>query len=184
MGHHWCVPLISISPAINIKCFCDLPYCSAWQPSALLRRITVQVMSVLLPRVRARTPLCCLPHKQPPCLQIRAIWRSNKWLFLTALPFKLVNDGAQFVGPIFLNLLLGVVSKGQPSSLGYTYAVLMLLGLWTGTLADNQHFQRVMRTGQSQYPMAQCTITDTSGAAAYSVSPPAKLRKDERSSRT
>lgn len=82
-------------------------------------------------------------------MQTHAIWRSNKWLFLTALPFKVVNDGAQFVGPIFLNLLLGVVSKGQPSSLGYTYACLMLLGLWTGTLADNQHFQRVMRTGEA-----------------------------------
>ena len=81
------------------------------------------------------------------CLQTHAIWRINRWLFLTALPFKLTNDAAQFVGPVFLNLLLGVVSKGQPSSLGYTYAGLMLLGLWIGTLTDNQHFQRVMRAG-------------------------------------
>lgn len=80
-------------------------------------------------------------------LQTRAIWRSNKWLFLTALPFKLVNDASQFIGPVFLSLLLGVVSKGQPSSLGYTYAVLMLLGLILGTLTDNQQFQRVMRAG-------------------------------------
>lgn len=82
-----------------------------------------------------------------PCLQTHAIWRSNKWLFITALPFKLINDASQFVGPIGISLLLGVVSKGQPSSLGYTYACLLLVGLVAGSLADNQHFQRVMRTG-------------------------------------
>ena len=66
---------------------------------------------------------------------------------MTALPFKLVNDAATFIGPIFLNLLLGVVSSGQSYSLGYSYAALMFVGLIIGTLCDNQHFQRVMRAG-------------------------------------
>jgi hypothetical protein len=34
------------------------------------------------------------------------------WLFLTAVPFKLLNDGAQFVGPFFLNKLLDVIQDG------------------------------------------------------------------------
>jgi hypothetical protein len=76
-----------------------------------------------------------------------AIWKTTWKLFVTALPFKLVNDGATFIGPVFLNLLLGVVSSGQSSALGYSYAALMFVGLILGTLCDNQHFQRVMRAG-------------------------------------
>ena len=83
------------------------------------------------------------------CAQTRAIWRLNKWLFITALPFKLTNDASQFIAPIFISLLLGVVSKHQSSSLGYSYALLMLTGLVIGTITDSQHFQRVMRTGKS-----------------------------------
>ena len=83
----------------------------------------------------------------PNCLQTRALWRFCRYLILTAIPFKLVNDAAQFVGPLFLNLLLNVVSSGQPSYLGYSYAILMFVLLVIGTLSDNQHFQRVMRAG-------------------------------------
>lgn len=81
-------------------------------------------------------------------MQTAALWKFTRYLILTALPFKLVNDVSQFVGPTFLNLLLGVVSSGQPSSVGYTYAILMLTLLIIGTAADNQHFQRVMRGGK------------------------------------
>ena len=79
--------------------------------------------------------------------QTRAIWATTWHLFVGALPFKLINDASTFVGPVFLNLLLGVVSSGQSSTLGYSYAALMFVGLVLGTLADNQHFQRVMRAG-------------------------------------
>ncbi len=78
-----------------------------------------------------------------------ALWKTSWHLFVGALPFKLVNDGATFIGPIFLNLLLGVVASGQSYALGYSYAALMFVGLVTGTLCDNQHFQRVMRAGAS-----------------------------------
>ena len=71
----------------------------------------------------------------------------NRRLFLTALPFKLCNDAATFVGPTFLSLLLGLVATGGSATRGYSLACLMLLGLLAGTLADNQHFQRVMRAG-------------------------------------
>ena len=81
-------------------------------------------------------------------VQTSALWKFTRYLILTALPFKLVNDVSQFVGPTFLNLLLGVVSSGQPSSVGYTYAIIMLTLLIIGTAADNQHFQRVMRGGR------------------------------------
>ena len=91
-------------------------------------------------------------------LQTLALWKFSRYLILTALPFKLCNDASQFVAPTFLSLLLGVVSSGQPSSLGYMYATLMLALLITGTLCDNQHFQRVMRAGETvvvhfQFPL-------------------------------
>lgn len=107
-------------------------------------------------------------------------------LFLSALPFKLINDASQFVGPVILNRLLTVVA-GQssqnlagpgaingtmlaaaagpqamqhgsteapwvqwleaPLSNGYCLAFLLFFGTTLGVLADNQHFQRVMRAG-------------------------------------
>lgn len=46
-------------------------------------------------------------------MQAWACWRTVRWLFLTAVPFKLLNDGAQFVGPFFLNKLLDVIQAGD-----------------------------------------------------------------------
>ena len=89
-------------------------------------------------------------------MQMLAIWKTTWKLFVGALPFKLVNDAATFVGPVFLNLLLGVVSAGQSSALGYSYAALMFAGLVLGTLCDNQHFQRVMRAGGLQAQFSSC----------------------------
>lgn len=42
-------------------------------------------------------------------------------------------------------------SPGQ--ALGYTYAVLMLAGLQLGVICDNQHFNRVVRGGESPQPL-------------------------------
>ena len=50
-----------------------------------------------------------MPHRQDLLLlylQMLAIWKTTWGLFVGALPFKLVNDAATFVGPVFLNLLL------------------------------------------------------------------------------
>ena len=94
------------------------------------------------------------------CAQMWAIWKVTWHLFIGALPFKLVNDAATFVGPIFLNLLLGVVSSGQSSTLGYSYAAVMFVGLVIGTLCDNQHFQRVMRAGVHLLPFTACCCMD------------------------
>eukprot|EP00883_Tetradesmus_obliquus_P002963 jgi/Sobl393_1/13177/SZX62082.1 len=100
-------------------------------------------------------------------------------LFLGALPYKLINDAAQFVGPLILNRLLSVVATqaaaassggssssssssgwwgalvdwlaalgwGDPLNNGYMLSLLMFVGTVLGVLADNQHFQRVMRAG-------------------------------------
>ena len=92
-------------------------------------------------------------------MQTRASWRTFKWLFLGALPFKLGNDASQFVGPIFLNLLLGIVETGGSAVLGYSYATLMLILLIAGTLSDNQHFQLVMRAGESTIACTQEQVT-------------------------
>lgn len=79
---------------------------------------------------------------------MRACWRITRGLIGGAIPFKLVNDASQFVAPIFINLLLGVVEKGQSSAKGFFFAGLMFVGLVVGTLCDNQHFQRTMRAGE------------------------------------
>ena len=111
-------------------------------------------------------------------LQVRALWNFSRYLILTALPFKLVNDASQFVAPTFLSLLLGVVSSGQPSSLGYFYAVLMLCLLITGTLSDNQHFQRVMRAGAapSSHLIRHVLLTFPSFSSTHFFFPPAQNR--------
>ncbi|KAG1680183.1 hypothetical protein FOA52_000296 [Chlamydomonas sp. UWO 241] len=77
-----------------------------------------------------------------------ACWATTRNLFLAALPFKLVNDLSQFVGPIFINLLLKVIADpAAPMWKGYLYAGLMLLGNLIGMLADHQHFNYTLRAG-------------------------------------
>lgn len=98
-------------------------------------------------------------------LQTRASWRTFKWLFLGALPFKLGNDASQFVGPVFLNLLLGVVENGGSALAGYSYATMMLTLLLAGTLSDNQHFQLVMRAGMQ--PLLPCYLCPTQEALTH-----------------
>ena len=71
------------------------------------------------------------------------------WLYLASAPCKLLNDAAIFAGPIFLGLMVNVVDAGQPLGLAYVYAVLMLIGLVIGTIADNHHYQLAMRGGAS-----------------------------------
>lgn len=78
-------------------------------------------------------------------MQIRACWRTTRGLIGGAIPFKLVNDAAQFVAPTSINLLLNL---GNAPAKGYLLAFAMWLGLELGTLCDNQHFQRTMRAGK------------------------------------
>lgn len=79
---------------------------------------------------------------------LRACFYTSAPLFLTALPLKLICDGAQFVGPFFLNYLLkSLAGPTSESWHGYVYASLMFLGSMVGLLADQQHFQLVMRAG-------------------------------------
>jgi len=75
--------------------------------------------------------------------------------------------GAQFVGPVFLNLLLNVVATGQSSARGYAYALLMLFGLELGTLADNQHFQRTMRAGAPPTPLTPAARLQNPGGRPH-----------------
>ncbi|KAG2427456.1 hypothetical protein HXX76_012392 [Chlamydomonas incerta] len=77
----------------------------------------------------------------------RACWRLVAGEVLWALPAKALNDASQFVGPLFLNMLLQVLATGGPAWRGYAAAGLMFAGSAAGVLADNQHFQRVMRAG-------------------------------------
>ena len=107
-------------------------------------------------RLRSVCSACGLLRK---CarLQTRACWAVSRGLILVAIPFKLVNDASQFIAPVFINLLLGVVANGDPAAKGYFYAGLMFAGLVIGTLCDAQHFQRTMRAGEpaSLAPLTQ-----------------------------
>lgn len=49
----------------------------------------------------------------------RACWRTEGVLLLSALPFKLLNDACQFVGPIYLNKLL---TANPPDYHSYLFA--------------------------------------------------------------
>lgn len=81
-------------------------------------------------------------------LQTRACWKTTGGLIGTAIPCKLVNDASQFVAPIFINLLLGVVDNHESTGKGYSLAFLMFVLLMVGTICDNQHFQLTMRAGK------------------------------------
>ena len=81
-----------------------------------------------------------------------------------AIPLKLINDAAQFAAPVFLDLLLKTVEDDEPSWKGYTVAVSMFVALIVGTLADNQHFQRVMRAG---FQMRSIVTTEVHRKSLY-----------------
>jgi hypothetical protein len=80
---------------------------------------------------------CQLEHQSrdgsaPPSLT-RACVRTVRGLFLAALPAKLLCDASQFVGPVALNALMGVVEDtSAPAWLGHVYAGLMFTGTLLG----------------------------------------------------
>mmetsp|Transcript_13169 Transcript_13169/g.18230 ORF Transcript_13169/g.18230 Transcript_13169/m.18230 type:complete len:1650 (+) Transcript_13169:155-5104(+) len=78
----------------------------------------------------------------------RAISEVWGWRFWGGGFLKLINDGAQFVGPIFLNLLVSFVGdKDQPAWKGYMYAGLLFTCTMIGAVGEAQYFQIVMRVG-------------------------------------
>lgn len=71
-------------------------------------------------------------------MQALACWRTVWWLFLTAVPFKLLNDGAQFVGPFFLNKLLDVIQDGDSQVLRASRQSPVLVDCRLATQAEKQ----------------------------------------------
>jgi len=61
--------------------------------------------------------------------------------------FKIGNDAAQFVGPVFLSLLLESMQNREPVWHGYVYAASIFLGVLLGVVCEGQYFQNVMRVG-------------------------------------
>ncbi|MCO5609267.1 hypothetical protein L7F22_063491 [Adiantum nelumboides] len=76
-----------------------------------------------------------------------AIHRSNALRFWLGGIFKIGNDASQFVGPVFLNLLLASMQNGEPAWIGYIYAASIFVGVTAGVLCEAQYFQNVMRVG-------------------------------------
>lgn len=83
-------------------------------------------------------------------VQVVCSWQLVRGLVWVAIPFKFINDAAQFAGPYCLQKLLESVGRGDPPRQGYMLAVAMFVGLMTGSLADAQHFQCMMRAGEVQ----------------------------------
>ncbi|KAH7289296.1 hypothetical protein KP509_31G069200 [Ceratopteris richardii] len=76
-----------------------------------------------------------------------ALHRSNGLRFWLGGIFKIGNDASQFVGPVFLNLLLASMQNGDPAWIGYIYAACIFIGVTGGVLCEAQYFQNVMRVG-------------------------------------
>jgi hypothetical protein len=93
-----------------------------------------------------RWPLTVCACAGKPSL-VTAGWRTVKWQFIAAAPFKAANDASQFVGPVFLNYLLGSIGRNDPPGKSYLFAVVMFAGLILGSLAEAQYWQRSMRAG-------------------------------------
>eukprot|EP00656_Telonema_subtile_P006591 TRINITY_DN13051_c0_g1_i1.p1 TRINITY_DN13051_c0_g1~~TRINITY_DN13051_c0_g1_i1.p1 ORF type:complete len:1450 (+),score=430.93 TRINITY_DN13051_c0_g1_i1:142-4491(+) len=73
---------------------------------------------------------------------LRTLWKLHKGAIIRSGCWKILNDGSQFVGPVFLNALLS--SSGN---VGYVYAGSIFAGLALGLLGEQQYFQGMMRVG-------------------------------------
>jgi len=96
--------------------------------------------------------------KQKPRLRsaISIIWGSRFWF---GGSLKLINDGAQFVGPVFLNLLVTFVkSPNEPAWKGYFYAALLFVCTMIGAIGEAQYFQIVMRVGMQVRSALQSAV--------------------------
>ncbi|CAK9265220.1 unnamed protein product [Sphagnum jensenii] len=78
---------------------------------------------------------------------LRALNRSLGARFWLGGFFKVGNDAAQFVGPVFLSFLLEAMQNREPAWKGYVYAASIFVGLMLGVLCEGQYFQNVMRVG-------------------------------------
>ncbi len=78
---------------------------------------------------------------------LRALNRSLGARFWLGGLFKIGNDAAQFVGPVFLSFLLEAMQNREPVWKGYMYATCIFVGLLLGVLCEGQYFQNVMRVG-------------------------------------
>jgi len=86
--------------------------------------------------------------KRPNPSLVKAISEVWGYRFWGGGMLKLINDGAQFIGPIFLSLLVDFVGdRDQPEWKGYFYAGLLFVCTMIGAVGEAQYFQIVMRVG-------------------------------------
>jgi ABC-type multidrug transport system fused ATPase/permease subunit len=78
---------------------------------------------------------------------LRALNRSLGARFWLGGLFKIGNDAAQFVGPVFLSFLLEAMQNREPVWKGYMYATCIFVGLLLGVLCEGQYSQNIMRVG-------------------------------------
>ena len=86
------------------------------------------------------------PYRQPSLLW--CLLRVFRGRFLHGSFLKLLHDLAQFVGPLTLSQLIGLVGdKRQPAALGYLYSLLLLLAAAVQTCALQHYFNRMGSVG-------------------------------------
>ncbi|XP_051129037.1 ABC transporter C family member 12-like isoform X2 [Andrographis paniculata] len=78
---------------------------------------------------------------------LRALNRSMGGRFWFGGLFKIGYDLSQLAGPVLLNHLLKSLEKGDPSWIGYAYALSIFFSVSLGVLCEAQYFQNVMRVG-------------------------------------
>ncbi|XP_020554194.1 ABC transporter C family member 12-like isoform X1 [Sesamum indicum] len=78
---------------------------------------------------------------------LRAMNRSLGGRFWYGGFFKIGNDLSQLAGPLILNHLLKSLERGDPSWVGYVYALSIFFSVSLGVLCEAQYFQNVMRVG-------------------------------------
>ncbi|KAL0442459.1 UNVERIFIED_CONTAM: ABC transporter C family member 2 [Sesamum latifolium] len=78
---------------------------------------------------------------------LRAMNRSLGGRFWYGGFFKIGNDLSQLAGPLILNHLLKSLERGDPSWVGYAYALSIFFSVSLGVLCEAQYFQNVMRVG-------------------------------------
>jgi len=80
--------------------------------------------------------------------------------FLLGAVYKTLNDGSQFVGPLFIGLMIKFIQDptNPPVYIGYGYAAGLFFGAVVGAIGECQYFQSVMKVGLHVRQAMICSI--------------------------
>lgn len=76
-----------------------------------------------------------------------AMLRCFGWYFLTAAPLLAIQNVSQLALPFLLGPLIKFMGNGEPVVNGYLYSIGFFIALMIMTFAENQYFDRCVKTG-------------------------------------